>query len=672
MAHLRKSIFLRIVPGELLYGHPEEVYLPKAYGNRNECEQLFEGVEHVYFLHSCYADKLLLNDNCLKTKDDKQGSKEIEKKRRTKRQQELKKWRHLFSVLGVNTLLQVKKDPETEMFQGPSYTSNVVTKKRVWNKSETQWSECEWQESNKGYYIYDDWTSSNFVSFCSKLDQLNEDLKLVRTKKLITLLDEHWDTYKRYRTCRYYHRYYNQFGWSNSETLSTFILSLRNTAWVPTKQNTLEKPTSIFVDKPETRALLGNSVQYLNVQLKNEEFMRDIGVCQFVNVDYVLRFVENNIEELTAEKSRLEKIYSFLDANFLGYEEKIRSSFEKNALVFIPDTKKVVSTKDVFWIDVSDIFGDSKSYLKKYYGSLKEFFVNKLLVSERPAFRDYADLLLNLSRKDLLDDRSREIVVKIYEELNFGLDTETADRLISEEEWWDEFTKKSILLTEKMEFLKNDNGQVLIADSPRLHGIFRNEPKIAFLDLRKDYNPDKIALFARALDLRYLSQSVKKDPVDSGSVFVKCDEITRKVRKLSGYVIRYLYWKDYEKYKILMKNGLLQGLRHVEVYSVDNLLVNFSICLNDNTIVSTTEKDVSVLFQNKFLISKEYEESMDYVAVEFSRLFGVIRGLDSFAISICDKKSEEQCEHLMRLLDIGEVPDSELSSPRGVCTIHFL
>jgi hypothetical protein len=103
----------------------------------------------------------------------------------------------------------------------------------------------------------------------------------------------------------------------------------------------------------------------------------------------------------------------------------------------------------------------------------------------------------------------------------------------------------------------------------------------------------------------------------------------------------------------------LHVLKNIDVCPVDKLAVNFSIDLNDNSSVSAIAADVSVLFQSKFLISKEIEESVDHVAVEFSKIFSVVKGLDNFAISVCEKESEEKIEYLMKLLDISEVPVTE-------------
>jgi hypothetical protein len=662
LGRVKGSIYLRIQKeGSLYHSHPNEIYLSKVYGSKSRCEQIFEGLDGVYFLHTCYADSIPSLRRRSTDANNPANKKETDRIRRINLQ-EIKKWRDFFLKLGVNKFLKMEKDPQTAIYQGSNYANSEVTRVHFWsgNKDQTAWKDCELRESDKGYYINDDWDSTHLRTFFSRLGDLSQDAKDKSCRKLLCLLDKNWEFFKNYRHCRYYYRVYNQYGgWSRSETFSTFMLTLRNTPWIPTKENKLEKPICVFTDRSETREIFGDTVEYLNVKLENTEFVRDMGICQSVSVDKVLTFLEANIERLAKDQHQLEKIYKFLSNNFAGHEDKIRSCFESKSLILVPHANKVVSSQNVFWLDVSDVFGEQRYYLKKYYGPLRDFFVNKLHISERPTFRDYADLLVSFSKNGPFDNSQIAIVLKIYEELNDGLKAEIENNSIAEEDWWPEFAKEPILLTDKTVFVENSNEQVLIADSVKLYDVFKNEPKISFLALPENYNPYKIALFAKAFDVRFLSHSVKKNPIVDETALVKHDKLTKKLRALSDYIIRYIYWKEYEKYRLLKQYGLFDLLRNFEVCRVNSLMVDFSIELKDDYVVSVRASDTSVLFKNRFLISTEIEETEDRVAVEFTRVFGMVKGLDSFAVFVSEKESGPKVEYLLKLLNIGEIPDSE-------------
>jgi len=152
LKRLKKSLLIRINKddeGKELYANPEGVYLPKIYGNENDLEMLFEGIE-VWFVHTCYIEGDLekidreINEleNKIKGKSKKwrkKYRKEVKKieerlnNLREERNKKVEEWREFFLKIGVWETIMVKKDPDTEIYQGLYYADNKVTKKTIYH-----------------------------------------------------------------------------------------------------------------------------------------------------------------------------------------------------------------------------------------------------------------------------------------------------------------------------------------------------------------------------------------------------------------------------------------------------------------------------------------------------------------------------------------------------------
>jgi hypothetical protein len=644
LQRLKKSLLVRInEKGEKRYEHVENVYLPKMYGNRNDLEILFQGID-VNFLHLCYIEDIL--------------KEEIEDKMKNEK---IRRWRNFFLKLGVNDLLIVKKDPQTEIYQGSNYAKNEVTRKRIpkWEKEKTIWRDCEWKDTDWCYYIKDDWISEDFDKFIQKLGELPEDIKINLCKKMVLLLDKNWQKYKRYSSCRYYYRYFGRVGWIWDKTLSTFLLSLRSVAWCPTTQNVLAKPSQIFLDKLTVREVLGDSVFYLTLEIKNEDFIKDVGFNTQANVEGVLSFLKASVEKGFYEKIHFQKIYDFLNRHFEENEQGIRDAFSNHPLIYVPNTeKRFFTSREVLWKDVRDVFGGNRAYLEKHYPRLKSFFVEKLCVPEKPTAKDYADVLVDISMKGEVNDKDKEIIVKIYEELNYYLDPNNVEKPISEENWWKEFVAKEIYLTERNEFWSNVKS-VFVNDKKELYGLFKDKEDVAFLWLPRKYNPDKIKYLINATGIRYLSNAVEVIPIIDEDSCSEQEELTKQIQNLMPYIIRYLYWKENAKYEEFKKNGFFDIVMSLKVYTVEELRVRYTINIDEWNSISIETESVCIPYQNKLYILKGSESKKDYIPMELSRIFGQIKGLDSFLILIYEKQSSEKIEDLLKLMDIETLPESE-------------
>jgi len=629
----------------------------------------------VSFVHSCYLEqdiKQIDNEiselkNKLKgesKKWKKKHRKEVRKieeqveKLKNEKSKKVEKWKKFFLKLGMWEAIMVKRDPDTEIYQGPDYANNEVTKKLIYkyDKDKTIWKNENWRDTDWKYYIGNDWLSPDFQRALERIESNDAENKMKIAKLLFNLLQKHWNFYKRFIDCHYYYRYCGQVGWSKDSTKSTFYLNLLNSRWLPTTSNTLARPSEVFLDKPKIREVLGDTVLYLAVKIENEDFVETLGINTQANVENVLNYLKGIIERKSEDKKKFEKLYRFLDEYFGEDSERIKKEFASKPLIFVPDTNnKYYRKNEVLWKDVSNIFGKNRVYLEKHYPKLRKFFMEKLEISEKPIPKDYADVLYSISEKNKISNEDKKIIIKIYEELNRNLNPDKVENPIFKEDWWNSFIQKRIFLTDKGEFWSND-GDIFINDNNELYELFKDEEYISFLWLPDGYHPDKIKFFIKACSIRYLSESVKIEPLVEGATHLKKDEEhTQRIQTIIPYVLRYLYWKENAEYEKLKKNGTLEKILAIEIYVTDNLRVRYLI--NEWTEISREAERKCVYHKDKNCIYMKSNGSIYDIAVEFSKVFGEIKGLDDFVMNMMSNVSN--AENIMRVKKIEPLPEAE-------------
>ena len=620
LGRLKKSLYIRInktVDGTNYYDHPQNIYLPKTFGNENNLESLFEGIENISFVHREYIDEIIK-----KYRQAKRIYKKSKADIKKRREAEIKEWREFFVKLGVNVGLKLEETDKSHL------TSEDKKRLRGWNNYTAE-------------------RVTNYILI--PLQQILERIDKEKAKHLTTLLAKQWEKLSNYTQLQYQWHYYT---WYTNYADSTWLHLLKTSVWLPTSKDTLAKPSEVFLDKPEIRELLGDTVPYLTIEIKNENLVKTIGINSVANPKGVLNYLKILTEQKCEDKTTFTKLYEFLNKNYENSKDIIKTAFSTNKIIYLPNTaQSYFTSNEVLWEDVSDIFGENRGYLEKHYPKLKSFFVEKLGVNEKPTPEDYANVLIDLSRKGKVDGADEKIIWKIYKKLNEHLNPEKNEHLISEEGWWNDFISKPIFWTDKEEFWYNDNN-VFVNDDPELYRLFKDNPKISFLKLPNNDYP-KIQYFIEAVHISYLSKAVKIELATEETPRIEQD-LTNQIRDIVPYILRYLYKSFHSDYERLKNDGKLTQLKNLTCYSVESLNVKYVVGSEE-----VSGKRSSLLYNGNLYIQKERLEHTDSLAIEFSKFFGDIKGLDNFLVVLFYKKTKDKIENYLKTQGIQELPDDE-------------
>ena len=148
----------------------------------------------------------------------------------------------------------------------------------------------------------------------------------------------------------------------------------------------------------------------------------------------------------------------------------------------------------------------------------------------------------------------------------------------------------------------------------------------------------------------------KIEPLLEGATHLRKDEKhTQRIQTITPYVLRYLYWKENAEYEKLKKNGTLEKILAIEVYVTDNLRVRYSI--NEWREINREAERKCIYHKNKNCVYMKCNGGIYDLAVEFSTVFGEIKGLDDFIMNIMS--NIPYAENIMRVKNIGPLPESE-------------
>lgn len=356
------------------------------------------------------------------------------------------------------------------------------------------------------------------------------------------------------------------------------------------------------------------------------------------------KFLDSNWDYYKQYKSW--QSYAYANGGFYSYSPNDADWFTTiKTAAWLPTTKGKLANPSEIFLDKTEtgaILGDSVPYLAISLNNPD--FIKDLGIKEKITdSKDYADLLLVLSRKKELDEKDEELVLKIYQELNkVGINLK---------DWWKSFIIERIFWTNKKIFCTAS--KVLINDNDEVYELFKDNPQIAFLKLPPNYYP-KLQHFIKGTDIRYLSQIIKTELAIGEVPKVEEESLTEQIKALIPYVLRYLYQVEHQIYQQLKINHTLIQLKDLVCYRVENLQIKY---LLDRQSAYTQRS--AFLYNGNLYIQSDSLSDMDYLALEISQLFGNPKGLDDFLILLFEKRTLDKIDSLMKAKNIQPLPNEE-------------
>lgn len=672
-----RDIFLRIIGkgGDAEYKHPHDIFLDKKYGSDYHLLAVMKAAGEPFFhensLHQCYIEKDNANIDAViqKTRADskpKKGKRRIKdvqikskiEKLEQKKENIVDEWKNFFLALGVHEGIKIIRDPDTERLRtGSIWADSTITNKSIQatDLEQTIWKDSGWEKTQSHYYIEDDWNSPDLgrIFSCFENSPLNQKIKI--STMLFRLLRDKWGVYRRYSECKYYHRDFNQRGWSSDKTQSTFLFNLRTYPWIETKTGEFAPPKDVFLDEKELKTKLGNSVPYIKQSIdsiQDSVFIQDMGMRTKLSAKEIIDIISKNIQSRSRNIDEFRSYYGLLqevclDADNVDEADVVQNAFAEQPLIFVPETKQEYYKADeVFWEAFNYKLDRELPSLNRSYPEQQTLFIDNIKVKKIPEPVDLIAVLERISEQEEIGEEDEQNIVTIYKELNTILKRNPEH---SEETWWKGFVNKFLILVDKRAFWKNDE-DIFVNDDPVLYDLFNDFEDIAFLGVDAAELRD-LEHFIKYTGIQELSKSIRSVLVDGGLTPCEDTGLSQHIQQLIPYILRNLYHRHPEDYDRLKKTQKLDYLKDLSCIRLSPIKVEYT--LNDHSVEDYRE----VFLDRNILYLNTTDQSR--IAIELAKFFEDINQFDFISVlfNLPDHTSIEK--HLL-IKNIPPLPPDEV------------
>jgi hypothetical protein len=601
------------------YRSPDEIHFSKRYGKNEVMEDLFEGIEDIYFLSPYYLNR---------------EKREIKKKKRGRQKIEYT-WREFFEILDVWRSPRVVKEKK--------WTSIRGIEKYNWVKKE--YSTSGMHEISGDAYSKD---IERLVEHCSKINDHHEIQK--RMTLLWEFLEKNWKSYKEKKYCKTGYKFFYYSVQYREYDTSSFLEFLRNACWVPGKDGGFYKPSELFTGTKKNHLLLDNEVKYTNLKA-NETFLKDLGVriepkLEEV-IDHLKAYREKNPHPKENKVEKMKVIYDFLQDKINVIEDsdnreskiqEIKIIFNEYTLLYLPrEDKAWWKPAHIFWRDFSGNFETLRGYIEDnglpiYDDRLKNFFL-LLDVVEKPLLKECFDILEELKANGNLG-YYKKFAPKVYTYIN-----EVTKQGVEEAIDWN----RAVFLSEKGQFLCPS--ELYYSDEEEYKKYFETKVEIIWLP----FSCVNIANMLQIAGFKNLSQDISVVKKFGDLNEMEGDKTNQLIQRLFC-VGNYLKKKKVGLYVELQKEGVFKRIKELQAYETSKIVLDYllKISNSESVVINNVEKEVYFSNEeNRIYKLNQISLLSTAVAKEMSQLFA-LGGEDIFPLLdlLVGTNSEELNEKL--------------------------
>lgn len=399
----------------------------------------------------------------------------------------------------------------------------------------------------------------------------------------------------------------------------------------------------VYIRNEKTKSFFGNFVTFFPRNIF-PDFAEKMGFNIIVNSISVIRY----LKELTDRKHKISKEKAIQIYKYLLNDNGNLANFNTEKLIFLPANNKWYNKNEIFWADSQNIFGNEYGYCERSYPLvLKEFFVDKIGIDEKPQLKHFINFLkrleANLGDEDVTT-KYKEVIYKIFSEIGSlalkpGIDKNQFKEL------------DGYIWTNKNTFYSNDN-DLFFNDNDSLFELYQSEEFIAFFDIPKNLLP-KTKYLLSILGIPGISLSVGIDLLNEDQAVLD-ERLTNKVRRYADTIISLIY-SDYTAVHEDQKGtNLLKEFKNIKIYELQELRVNYSL----NTILKCASTD-SFHKNNSIYLARD-SDKISSLAFEISKMLGISSAFEFILLLLTLPK--KTIDSLIKQKNLASpLPDEETS-----------
>lgn len=231
-------------------------------------------------------------------------------------------------------------------------------------------------------------------------------------------------------------------GWPHREALGTqpseLGLALHERPWLRSSKGCVP-PTTAFVDEPEIRGFLGESIAYTVSKLPRE-LLEKLGVRLRLTTANLIGELRRMRDSGPVDAELIVRIYRRLQTETVGSD-----AFRNERLIYLTEpTPRWCSVDETVWKDLGEPFDSYFGFVERTYAEedLHRFFTQTLGASDEPSLRKLVEVWASMSSvipdtAEFAEGRLREILRRCASELDE----------LQAQSWWPEIRSRLVVWT---------------------------------------------------------------------------------------------------------------------------------------------------------------------------------------------------------------------------------
>jgi hypothetical protein len=427
----------------------------------------------------------------------------------------------------------------------------------------------------------------------------------------------------------------------------------------PTTRKAKTPLAASYLENEGTRAVLGDTVTYVDATLNNTGFLDACGVTYKVDATACLKRLRQIKSDGAAGIEQLRKIYRHLESIWGKESALIDSTFSKEGLIRIGrgDSVKWLLPNEACWNQTNIEFLDSRHpSLSGPYKDHFTFFTRMLKVPQELSLENWVDALGDFEELD--KSHRGEVATAIYRRLSKAVERHNrGDGGLLSLGWISSFDHSALLLDKRGNMVHKAE-HVYADDRPEYSCLFSDIDEIAFLAISQDRLPG-ISPLLNELKIQSVSDVMTIEVADD--LDGRLDEVlSQKVREMLLPIARIAYSQGHDRFEDAIDHGLFSQLSQASVVEVGELVQMVSLGEWHRETTGQSARRGSWIFLDENARSK-----IDYVAIEVEKMLGLRKGTSDAISRLLMSSTPEDADSYLKVRQTPELPWEELEKVLG-------
>jgi len=460
------------------------------------------------------------------------------------------------------------------------------------------------------------------------------------------LIDRHWRSYYAQFKAR---KYANGLATTAS---SSFVTALRQTL-VPTIRKGRVPICETFLNTDALHVVFGQSPPYLDVDLRDEDFMDALGIIHKIDAAACVRRLDQLRQANRVTTKELRTLYAALEERLASEPSSVIDALTRQPRLYVPSAKRWCAASEVVWESTSAFLDSLYPPLDHAYPEHRQFFCKHLEIAKRPSEDALVSALKALPKFDALPEQRQREAYTIYRRLNAALREARESDSEFVPDWLARLRTEDVFLDHAGRLVSSGN-DLYIDDQPKLADLFKQHRQISLVPIERAHL-SVVRMLLDACRIPTVTDRVQYKRLSASDQEID-HNLSKRVRVRAQAIMRLFFHRHHRLFEDAMENGAWAHLTQFEIAWVSELSVEATLA--DYSAPFSAE---ILRTGHTFYVRRDVRASRDKLCTELCAMLGAHSDLADAIHRVLFADTDDEIEQLFEDRGIEPIPREELA-----------